>query len=291
MAFYKDRFADAGDFTFVFVGSFNADEMKPLVERYLASLPTTGRKESWKDTGVRYARGVVQKRVDKGLEPQSRAAIVFTGPFTHNQTERVAIRAMAEVLQSRLHETLRESLGGTYGVTAAAGYLQIPVPEFSVNISFSCAPERTEELVKAALQQVELLKSAGPTEKQLTDAKEKLLRDFETNRKQNNYLLAQLSIRYQYGEDLDNALHARGVLQQAHPRCDSGRREAVPESREHGEGHAVPGEEIAPVVQPFRLSYAAQPPQGRFITRPGLGSGRAGETGRPPSSRRTCHRR
>ena len=202
MAFYKDRFADAGDFTFVFVGSFNADEMKPLVERYLASLPTTGRKESWKDTGVRYARGVVQKRVDKGLEPQSRAAIVFTGPFTHNQTERVAIRAMAEVLQSRLHETLRESLGGTYGVTAAAGYLQIPVPEFSVNISFSCAPERTEELVKAALQQVELLKSAGPTEKQLTDAKEKLRRDFETNRKQNNYLLAQLSIRYQYGEDL-----------------------------------------------------------------------------------------
>ncbi len=202
MAFYKDRFADAGDFTFVFVGSFNPDELKPLVERYLASLPTTGRKESWKDTGIRYAKGVVEKRVDKGLEPQSRVAIVFTGPFTQSQTERVAIRAMAEVLQSRLHETLRESLGGTYGVTTAPGYLQIPVPEFSVNISFSCAPERTEELIKAALQQVELLKSAGPTEKQLSDAKEKLLRDLETNRKQNNYLLAQLSIRYQYGEDL-----------------------------------------------------------------------------------------
>ncbi|MBA2259167.1 MAG: insulinase family protein [Acidobacteria bacterium] len=202
MAFYKDRFADAGDFTFVFVGSFKTEEMKPLVERYLGSLPSTGRKESWKDTGVRYAKGVIEKRVEKGLEPQSRAAIVFTGPFTHNQTERVAIRAMAEVLQSRLHETLRESLGGTYGVTTAAGYLPIPVPEFSVNISFSSAPERTEELVKAALQQVELLKTAGPTDKQMTDAKEKLLRDLETNRKQNNYLLTQLSSRYQSGEDL-----------------------------------------------------------------------------------------
>jgi len=202
MAFYKDRFADAGDFTFVFVGSFKTEEMKPLVERYLGSLPSTGRKESWKDTGVRYAKGVIEKRVEKGLEPQSRAAIVFTGPFTHNQTERVAIRAMAEVLQSRLHETLRASLGGTYGVTTAAGYLRIPVPEFSVNISFSSAPERTEELVKAALQQVELLKTAGPTDKQMTDAKEKLLRDLETNRKQNNYLLTQLSSRYQSGEDL-----------------------------------------------------------------------------------------
>ena len=58
------------------------------------------------------------------------------------------------------------------------------------------------ELVKAALQQVELLKTAGPTEKQVADARQKLLRDLETNRKQNNYLLTQLSIRYQHSEDL-----------------------------------------------------------------------------------------
>ena len=202
LAFYKDRFADAGDFTFVFVGSFNPAEMKPLVERYLGSLPSTGRKESWRDTGIRYAKGKVEKRVDKGLEPQSRAAIVFTGAFGNTQTDRVAIRTMAEVLQSRLHETLRESLGGTYGVTTSAGYLQIPVPEFSMTISFSCAPERTEELIKAALQQVELLKTAGPTEKQVADAKEKMLRDLETNKKQNSYLVTQLSFRYQQSEDL-----------------------------------------------------------------------------------------
>jgi zinc protease len=217
MAFYKDRFADAGDFTFVFVGSFKADEMKPLVERYLASLPSTGRKETWKDTGIRYAKGVIEKRVEKGLEPQSRAAIVFTGPFKHTQTERIAIRALADVLQSRLHETLRESLGGTYSASATAGYLQIPVPEFSVNISFSCAPERTEELIKAALQQVELLKTAGPTEKQVTDAKEKLLRDLETNRKQNNYFVTQLSLRYQYSEDLATLFSLEELYKQLTP--------------------------------------------------------------------------
>jgi zinc protease len=202
LAFYKDRFADASDFTFVFVGSFDAATIKPLVERYLGSLPSTKRKETWKDTGVRYATGVIEKRVNKGLEPQSRAAMVFTGPFQFNQTERVAIRALGDVLNARLRETLREDLGGTYGVSVGAGYAQIPVGEYSMNISFNCAPERTEELMKAALQQIELLKSEGPTEKQVSDAREKLLRDFETNMKQNNYLVQQLSLKYQYTDDV-----------------------------------------------------------------------------------------
>ncbi len=202
IAFYRNRFADASDFTFVVVGSFDVATMKPLVERYLGSLPSTGRKESWKDTGIRYAKGVVEKRVEKGIEPQSRATVVFIGPFEYNQTERVAIRAMADVLQTRLRETLRENLGGTYSVSANAGYAQIPVREYSVNIAFTSAPERTEELVKAALEQVELLKTHGPTEKQVSDAKEKLLRDLETNMKQNNYLVTQLSLKYQYSDDL-----------------------------------------------------------------------------------------
>ena len=117
LAFYKDRFGDAGDFTFVFVGNFTLDELKPLVERYIGSLPATGRKETWKDTGQRYARGVIEKRVEKGLEPKSQAAIVFTGDFKYVQEQRLAITALNEVLQARLHETLREDLGGTYGVT------------------------------------------------------------------------------------------------------------------------------------------------------------------------------
>ena len=52
LAFYKDRFADASDFTFVFVGSFDLATIKPLVERYLGALPSIRRKEAWKDVGV-----------------------------------------------------------------------------------------------------------------------------------------------------------------------------------------------------------------------------------------------
>jgi zinc protease len=204
IAFYKDRFGDAGDFTFVFVGSFELADMRPLVERYLASLPSKGRRESWKDTGIRYTKGVVEKRVEKGLEPQSRAAIYFTGQFVNDKDQRIAIRALSEVLRSRLHEALREDLGGTYGVSAAANYSLIPVEEYAVNITFSCAPERTSELVNAAMQQIEMLKAKGPTGKEVTDTREKLLRDFETSSKQNAYWVGQLSLRYQFDEPLDS---------------------------------------------------------------------------------------
>ena len=126
LAFYKDRFSDASDFTFVFVGSFDLPTMKPLVERYLGALPSTNRKENWKDIGMTRPKGVVEKRVDKGIEPKSRARIAFAGPFQYNQERRVGIRAMADVLQIRLRESLREDLGGTYSVSASAGYCEVP---------------------------------------------------------------------------------------------------------------------------------------------------------------------
>jgi zinc protease len=186
----------------VIVGSFEVNAIKPLVEQYLGALPSAGRKEKWKDTGIRYAKGVVERRVEKGVEPQSQTSMAFTGAFEDNQEQRVAIRALAEVLQTRLRERLREDLGGTYSVGANASYSRIPVGEYSVTISFGSAPDRVEGLVKAALEQVELLKNEGPTEQQVADAKQRLLRDYETNTKTNSYFVQQLSLRYQNNEDV-----------------------------------------------------------------------------------------
>jgi zinc protease len=201
LAFYKDRFADASDFTFVFVGSFDLATMKPLVERYLGALPSIHRKEAWKDVGVRTPAGIVEKKVEKGIEPKSEAAIVFSGPFEWDQTHRVAIRAMSEVLQTRLLEIIREELGGTYSITASQGYQKIPNPVYSITIQFGCAPQRTDDLIKRVFEEIEKFKTNGPTEKQVTDEKEALLREFETNSKLNNYLLGQITQKYQIGED------------------------------------------------------------------------------------------
>ena len=204
LAFYQDRFSDASDFTFVFVGSFDVEAMKPLVERYLGGLPVTHRKETWKDVGMKRPTGVIEKRVDKGMEPKSRAQLVFSGPFQYDQMQRVAIRAMAQALEIRLRESLREDLGGTYSVSASANYSKIPREEYSITIGFGSSPDRTEELVKGVFKEIEQFKTTGPTDKQVADVKETFMRDQETNMKQNGYLLTQIAVRYQYAEDLDS---------------------------------------------------------------------------------------
>jgi zinc protease len=201
LAFYKDRFADASDFTFFFVGSFDLATIKPLVERYLGALPSLHRKETWKDIGVREATGVVEKKVERGIEPKSETAIVFSGPFVYDQTHRASIRAMSEILSTRLLETIREELGGTYSISANASFQKLPNSQYSITIAFGSAPERTEALTKRVFEEIEKFKANGPTEKQLTDEKEAMVREFETSINLNNYLLSQISYRYQFGED------------------------------------------------------------------------------------------
>lgn len=200
LAFYKDRFSDASDFTFVFVGTVNPDTLKPLAEKYLASLPSIGRKETWRDMGITRVKGVVEKVVEKGIEPKSQTSITFHGPFAYNQEQRVVIRAMADVLQTRLRESLREELGGTYSVGVSAGYDRIPKPEFTVDIGFGSDPGRADALSKRVFDEIAAFKTQGPTDKQVSDVKAALNRDFETNVKQNAYVLSQLVFKYQMGD-------------------------------------------------------------------------------------------
>jgi zinc protease len=201
-AFYKDRFADASDFTFVFAGSFDLATIRPLVEQYLGSLPSIRRKETWKNVGVTPPTGVVEKVVRKGIEPKSMVDIVFTGSTTYDVTSRVALDALALVLERRLRETLREALGGTYGVQVNASATRIPEARYSVTLDFGCDPQRTEELVKALFREIESLKANGPSAKDVDDAREALMRGYESDLAQNNRLVANLVGVYEDQEDL-----------------------------------------------------------------------------------------
>ena len=200
-AFYKDRFADASDFTFLFLGNLDIAVMRPLVERYLGSLPSLNRKETWRNVGINPPAGVVQKEVRKGTEPKSQTAIVFSGPFQHDQAHRTTIRALGLILDTKLRELVREELSGTYGVTVRPTYSKIPDEEYSLMLNFGCDPARVDELVKAIFQEVENLKTKGPSEKDVSDAREALFREYETGMKQNGWLLTQIYLRYQLRED------------------------------------------------------------------------------------------
>jgi zinc protease len=202
MAFYKDRFADASDFTFVLAGAFDLVSIKPLIERYLGSLPSLHRKETWRNVGITPPKGIVEKTVRKGIEPKSHAAIVFTGAFPFDSTHEVTLDALGVILETRLRESLREALSGTYGVQVEANASKIPESRYNITIDFGCDPERTDELVKSMFREIEALKAKGPTEKDVRDAREALRRKHDSDLAVNNRLVSELSARYENSADI-----------------------------------------------------------------------------------------
>jgi zinc protease len=201
-AFYKDRFADASDFTFVFSGSFAPAAIQPLVERYLASLPSLKRNETWKDDGIKPPRGVVEKVVRKGIEPKSEAAIVFTGPVAFDSAHEVTLDALAIVLEGRLRRSLREAMRGTYGVDVNANATKIPEARYSVTVQFTCDPERTQELVATAFKEIERLRTQGVTDAEVSDTREALMVGHQTDLAENNRLADKIAERYEIGQDV-----------------------------------------------------------------------------------------
>jgi len=214
LAFYKDRFADASDFVFVFVGSFDLQTMKPLVEKYLGGLPSQRRNETVKDVGMRPPPGVVEREVKSGIAPRSQVSIAFTGPFQNDEQHRVIATAMADTLAGNLQRTLREDLGGTYGVSVVPRFSKRPSGEYRLTITFACDPARTQSLVKTTFQVIDEYKRVGPGQGQVADARSALVRDLETNAASNLYLLNRILFKYEFGEDVKDVFNMRPFYDQ-----------------------------------------------------------------------------
>lgn len=201
LEFYQDRFADSSDFTFLFVGNIDFETMKPLVEQYIASLPSIRREELWRDLGIVPPKGVIKDTVHKGVEPKSMVAIAFTGPFLYDLEHRNVLRALCTVMDTRLRNALREDRGGTYGVGIRPSYNRIPRQDYSIMINFGTDPERVEELTQVVFDEIEKIKAQGPSDEEVGNIIEAEVRSFETSSQQNNWWLNQLAYRYQAGED------------------------------------------------------------------------------------------
>jgi zinc protease len=203
---YKDRFSNAGDFTFVFVGNIVADSLKPLVEKYIASLPATGRVESWKDVGDGPPAGVVEKVVRKGTAPRATTQIFFTGPFDNNPRNRFELLAVTTLAQLWLTDALREEMGGTYSPGLGGSGSRIPRPEYSINISYSSGPENVDKLFARAMRMIDSLQKYGPTDTDLVKVKEQIIRGRETSLRTNGYWAGNILSRDREGEDIDGLL-------------------------------------------------------------------------------------
>jgi zinc protease len=203
---YRERFQDAGDFTFVIVGNFTTDGLRPLVERYLASLPAAGRTERGRFNQDDPARGRLDLAVRKGIEAKAAVRILFTGDTEWRDEERYPLRAAVDVLRIRLREELREDLGGVYGVGISGDLQRWPKGAYSGGVQFGCNPARVDDLIAAALREIQRLQDDGPSDVNLAKVKEQHLRDFEVGVKENPYWLNNLVFRAQNGLDLSAIL-------------------------------------------------------------------------------------
>jgi zinc protease len=200
-SFYNARFGNAADFTYFFVGAFTESEITPLLEKWVASLPSTGKKTSAeRDMGVKFPATVVKEEVKKGKEPASQTLISFFADPGFDEMEMHRARAAAAVLNIRLREILREELGGTYGVSVGLTSPQIKGYGM-MQIQFGSSPENVDKLVNAALTEIERLKKDGPSADDVAKVKELERRDLETNAKQNSYWLGSMQTVHQYGWD------------------------------------------------------------------------------------------
>ncbi|ADB41364.1 M16 family metallopeptidase [Spirosoma linguale] len=204
---YQERFANAGDFTFYFVGNFKEDQLKPLVEKYLGGLPSTGKSEKFNDLGIRAPKGQISKTVYRGLDPKAAVQLVYTGDINWSPETSTQLDALAEVLEIKLIEKLREEESGVYGVSASAAYAKYPVPRYTFRINFGCAPENVEKLIAKTQELINNLKEKGALATDIAKFKAETRRETEVQLKDNQFWLGYLQNQYYNGDAPDEVLH------------------------------------------------------------------------------------
>jgi zinc protease len=214
MSLYRERLANAGAFTFFLVGSFSPDSVRPLVARYIASLPSSGRRDAARDEGIRPPAGVIEKTVYKGVEPKAETRLVFTGPCAYSYAARHAIASLRELLSIRLREVLREEKGGTYGAGVQGSCSSTPWSHYEITVFFGSAPERTAELTAAVLAVIDEIKAGTVSDSNVTKIREIQLRAHETALKQNGAWLSNMADADEDGRDQREWLRYPQLAQQ-----------------------------------------------------------------------------
>ncbi|MEO1366245.1 MAG: insulinase family protein, partial [Acidobacteriota bacterium] len=214
---YKERFADASDFTFVMVGNFELDAVRPLVETYLGGLPSTGREETWRDIGLERPDDVVRFEVKKGLEPKSSVSLIFHGDAEWVREERFKMRALARVLELRLTDLVREELGATYSIGVSGSIGRWPDEQFTLSVSFGCDPSQVDGLVDTLFEDFAALRAEGPDVDRVEKVRENFRREREVQLRENGFWLGALETYYRNDLDLGKLLAFDELLESLSP--------------------------------------------------------------------------
>ena len=199
---YKERFANAGDFTFFLVGNIDLEQTKPLIEQYLGSLPSTGAKETVRDNHMDIAKGILSKTYAKEQQtPMATVFMLYSGDCKYDQKNNLLMSFLTQALDMVYTEEIREKEGGTYGVSCYGGLNKYPTEDVMMQIVYQTDPEKFEKLNSIIDREMKEMATEGPSDEHLQKIKEYMLKKYNDNQKENSYWVNNLKEYFCNGVD------------------------------------------------------------------------------------------
>ena len=193
---YKDRFASADDFTFVFVGNFDNDSIRQYICQYLATLPVVKRDDKPVDNGFNIRFGQYTNRFTKKMEePKSQLVEIFQAPIENTLQNQIVADALGQVLTMRYLELIREDMGAAYSCGASCGISKISDGSCraTIQVYAPLKPEMCDTVLKVIDQELESIARNGiDDEKYLSKVREYLLKTFTENERRNDTWLGYI---------------------------------------------------------------------------------------------------
>ena len=212
---YKERFSDAGDYTFFIVGNVEKERAKEMAEKYIGSLSASERSEKWIDRGVRPPEGKVEKVIEMPMAvPKATVVLSYSEDMEFKPYNRQAARVINGILNIIFTEKIREEEGGTYGVSTAVTLQQLPVQKANTIITFDCDPERAGELKAKVQSELQRLMDEGPEQEYLDKAVNNILKNREESKQHNSYWMTSLYTYYLSGINYNDPSNFEDILKE-----------------------------------------------------------------------------
>ncbi|MEY4548545.1 MAG: hypothetical protein RL685_4740 [Pseudomonadota bacterium] len=279
---YAERFADVSDFTFVFVGKIDEAAFRPLVERYLASLPGKGRKEAFKNLGLHRRKGVTEVTVHAGKEDKTSVSLMFHGEARWSENAHTDLDSLDTYLGIRVREVLREKLGNVYSPSVSYGFSRLPYDSYNLSVSFESKPGDVERLLQATRDVIAEVKKSGIDPSYVEKLRSERTRDVEEYYRSNAFWLERLVDKYRMKEDPRQILTLHELTQ----RVTSDNVRSAAQKFLRDDQYLIARLEPA-VVAPAGDGKMPPMNDGKPPPTGGAKTPAAGEQGRTPSSRST----
>jgi len=199
---YDKLFETAKGFTFTLVGNFDPETIKPLLITYLGSLPAEKPALQWRNVSPAFPVGITDENIKKGTEYKSMVAIMMENGFDWNQRNRTELALLMRAFSIKLRESMREEIGGVYGVGAYQNNQQYPEAKYNIVINWGTNPDLVDTLSKIVFHEIVKLMDNGPTAEDMVKIRETSIRERETNDKQNNFWSSSLDFAWYNTQDM-----------------------------------------------------------------------------------------